>query len=87
MENNFFDKYVCLLNHAMHRTTVFIVQLFLTIKIQCLKVVKGDLRLHLQKQHHDTSSKARNPHDDQYAVYYIANKTIVSFEFITVVKL
>ena len=86
MENKFFDKYVCLLNHVMHRTTVFIVQLFWTIEIQCLKVVKGDLRLHLQKEHHDTSFKARNPRNDQYAVYYIANKTIISFEFITVVK-
>ena len=60
----------------------FIIQLFLIIELQCLKVVNGNLRL--RKEYHDTSSKAGNVCDDEWAVYY---KTIVSFEVSTVVKL
>ena len=49
--------------HAMHRTTVFIIQLLLIIQLQHLKVVNEDLRL--QKEHQDTSSKARSACDDE----------------------
>jgi len=41
----------------------FIIQLFLIIELQCLKVVNGNLRL--RKEYHDTSSKAGNVCDDE----------------------
>ena len=57
------------------------------IELQCFEVVNGDLRLRQRKECHDTSSKAGSTRDDELAVYYRANKTIVSFEVSTVVKL